>query len=138
MRWPWQKKKPPAPRDARVWNDDWQIGDTAECVIDFDEWHDCVDPWERIPKGTMLTVVGFSDQVNSKANVRAYMLHFKERGNAWSTTAFRKVRSVSAEQSEVVQRILTAKPGVDRVRETTSVRPPEAHTAPPPAKPHTD
>lgn len=32
-------------------------------------------------------------------------------------TAFRKVRPVATEESEVVQRILSAKPGADRVRE---------------------
>ena len=114
--WPFRKKPepPPAPRDRRVWNDDWKVGDTAECVIT--EWPDHVDPWKRMAHGAHFTVKSFSEGVGISQRAKYYFLHFEEIREGWSTQCFRKVRTVSAEQSEVVQQILTAKPGADNPR----------------------
>lgn len=112
----WFRKKPAPPiRDLRNWNEDWRVGDTAECVVD--RWHECVKPWERPARGQQFTVTGFSEGVNPDANARAYFLHLKGWPYGLTTTSFRKVRPVSAEQSEVVSRILNAKPGADNPRE---------------------
>ena len=42
----------PKPRDERGWNEDWQVGDIAECVAD--DWAD----WQEFnpKKGDILTV----------------------------------------------------------------------------------
>ncbi len=115
----WPFRKPPIPptplADHREWNDDWKVGDTAECVIDFDDWHPEVKPWNKTPKGARFTVIGFSEGANF--GIRAYLLTLEGWPVRLATTAFRKVKPVATEQSEVVTRILNAKPGTDRVRE---------------------
>ena len=117
--WPFRNKTAP-PRDARDWNDDWQIGDTAECIVDGVKatWHPAVKPWERPAFRQHLIVVGFREAVG-KDNTLRYFLKLADWPTCLPTTGFRKVRSVAAEKSEVVERILKAKPGKDRVRETT-------------------
>ncbi len=121
--WPFSKKPAPkAPfRDYRIWNEDWKVGDTAECVTD--NWHDCIPPWHRPAIGARFTVVGFSEGANDIARVRAYFLKLEGWPFELSCTAFRKVRPVAVEQSEVVSAILNAKPGADRVREEASANP---------------
>lgn len=119
MFWPFKKKQAPsrpAPRDHRNWNEDWKIGDTAECVRE--NWHESVRPWERLALGTRLTVTGFSEGVGSAGSL-CYFLHFKEFKHGFSTNAFRKVRPVATEKSEIVERILNAPAGRDKVREPT-------------------
>ena len=117
--WPFRKKPPAPPRDCRVWNDDWRVGDTAECIVGsgIQRWDVCVEPWHRPPLGARLTVSGFIEGVGARGNARYYFLKFSDWPIALPTQAFRKVRPVASEKSEVVERILTAKPGTDRVRE---------------------
>jgi len=113
--WPFKKKAPP-PRDCRNWNEDWQVGDTAEVVATT--WVDDIPPWERLPLGARYTVTGFSDSTGHyKPHNRHYFLRLQGLAAGYSTTCFRKVRTVKTEESEVVQRILKAKPGKDKVRE---------------------
>lgn len=118
--WPFKRKpEPPAPpQDCRDWNEDWQIGDIAECVTKPDGWHPRVKPWERVPFGARYTVVGFSEA--RVANKLAYFLRLSGVPHGIETTAFRKVRPQAKQQSEVVERILKAKPGKDRVREPSA------------------
>jgi hypothetical protein len=112
--WPFKRKPPPAPlRDCRDWNDDWKVGDTAEVIPG--EWCETVPPWERLPTGARYTVVGFCEAVDDGA--RYYFLRLAELELSYTTQCFRKVRPVAAEKSEIVERILKAKPGKDRVRE---------------------
>lgn len=115
--WPFKKKPQPKapPRDERVWNEDWQVGDTAECCSDV--WSDLVKPWHRCKIGARFTVTGFAEGEADDGTLR-YFLHLKGWPVAVSTTAFRKVRPVAREESEVAKRILKApKVGPDRVRE---------------------
>lgn len=114
--WPF-KKKPSPPQDLRVWNEDWQIGDTAECICG--DWHDSVKPWEKPQMGQRFIVTGFEEGRDRSTKFICYFLRFAEFRHGIETTAFRKVRSVAVEQSEVVERILKAKPGKDKVREPT-------------------
>ncbi len=115
--WPFRKKAaPPAPPvDRRIWNEDWRIGDVAECVSDH--WYESVKPWERPKVGDRLIVTGFSEGRDRHSGDLRYFLHFSEYRNGLSTPAFRKVRPVSTESSEIPTRILNAKPGADKVRE---------------------
>jgi hypothetical protein len=121
MMWPF-KRKPASPRDMRFWNDDWKVGDTAECIVDglSVTWHDTIPPWERPSLGQQFIVVGLSDEITTVDNSRRYFLHFKDWPVGLPTTGFRKVRTVTAEESEVVSRILKAKPGKDRVRKISA------------------
>jgi len=119
--WPFKKKPAPSahPADLRVWNEDWRVGDTAECIVDgvTSTWHPTVRPWERVPFGGRLTVSAFADGQGTDHTLR-YFLRFSDWPIALPMAAFRKVRPVSTEQPEVVKRILKApKPGKDRVRE---------------------
>ena len=107
---------PPLPvRDGRVWNEDWKVGDTAECILppDSGSWHDCVPPWSRPTLHQRFTVTGFTDYTHPDANIRAYMLHFKEWPTPLSCNAFRKVRTVETDvsASESVLNKITATPG---------------------------
>ncbi len=110
-----EPSSPAGPIDRRDWNDDWQVGDTAECIAGFDDWHPDVKPWHRLAKGTRLIVSGFMERVASDNTLR-YFLQFEGLSSGWSTDAFRKVRPVASEKSEIVERILTAKPGKDKKR----------------------
>lgn len=117
--WPFRKRKAPkqSVRDERNWNEDWQVGDIAECVVDFDAFHESVEPWHRPKLGQQFVVTGFSDATAAVGDVRAYFLKLEGWPVELETIAFRKLRSVTVENSEVVKRILNAKPGKDRVRE---------------------
>lgn len=123
MMWPFRKKPTPKPPriDMRDWNEDWKIGDTAECIVDgvTYQWHECVKPWERPEFRQQFVVTGFSEY-GAPDNTIRYFLALKDWPIELPTTAFRKVRPVREEQSEVVSRILNAKPGKDRVRETVA------------------
>lgn len=116
--WPFRKKPVPV-LDKREWNEDWKVGDTAECIVDGvrTEWHEDIPPWCRPEFRQQFTVVGFDDAVGSYGRWRSYFLKFEGWPVALSTTAFRKVRKVEASESAIVSRILNAKPGADRVRE---------------------
>lgn len=124
--WPFSRKPvtppppPPTPEDCRVWNEDWRIGDTAECIVDGINtcWHDDLPPWQRPALGAQFTVIGFKDGFGGWSGRRMYFLKLEGWPVAISCTAFRKVRPVATEQSEVVSRILNAKPGADNPRET--------------------
>lgn len=115
--WPFRKKtrSPAPPVDRRIWNEDWRIGDIAECVSD--RFHESVEPWERPNIGDRLIVTGFSEGLGASGDKLHYFLHFAELPTAFSTNGFRKVRPVSAKNSEIATRILNAKPGADKVRE---------------------
>ena len=124
--WPFRRKKPevapdpkPEPLDHRVWNEDWKVGDIAECIIDGGarHWHPDLPPWERPAFGQRFVVADFIDGRRHGDRARAYFLKLEGWPVNLETTAFRKVRPVATEESEVVQRILSAKPGADRVRE---------------------
>lgn len=114
--WPFRKKPPTKPTDLRDWNDDWKVGDVAECINGPDNWHDNVRPWERLEKGSRWTVTGFSEGLDRSEAIR-YFLELEGCSVDYPTTSFRKVRPVATEQSEVVNRILNAPAGPDRVRE---------------------
>lgn len=110
------KKKPAPPADRRVWNEDWQIGDTAECIRD-DWYNPPVPPWEQPRVGQHFIIAGFRESIGTRGSL-AYYLVFeglpKEWG--WETSCFRKVRPEAKEESEIVERILKAKPGKDQPR----------------------
>ncbi|MGL5734313.1 MAG: hypothetical protein ACRCYS_05540 [Beijerinckiaceae bacterium] len=117
--WPF-RKKPEPPRDLREWNEDWKIGDTAECIIEptSPRWSNRCPPWERPALGQRLTVSGFAEGEMCGGTAICYFLRFSDWPSGLTTTAFRKVRPVATEQSEVAKRILKApKVGPDRVRE---------------------
>lgn len=114
--WPF-RKKPKPPIDARVWNEDWKVGDVAECIVGPDFWGPDDAPWLRAELGGRYVVVGFSDGLSVGGSHRRFFLHLKGLPRGVDCTCFRKVRPVATEESEVVQRILNAKPGADRVRE---------------------
>ncbi len=114
MMWPFKKK--PAPIvDARDWNEDWSVGDTAECINDADNWHPDMPPWERLPKGNQYIVVGFAEGFgNQDASKRCYFLNLEGLALGYETTSFRKVRTVKqAEETSIGEKILKAKPAPD-------------------------
>ncbi len=119
--WPFRKREAPKPPivDGRVWNEDWKVGDIAECIVDGvnRRWHKNCQPWLRPAFGQQFIVVGFSEGEGIGTNSLRYFLKLKDWPVEVVTTAFRKVRPVATEKSEVVERILNAKPGVDRTRE---------------------
>lgn len=118
MMWPFRKKSQPSV-DRREWNEDWQVGDTAECIVDGARiiWHPDISPWERPVFGQKFTVSGFCEGRGNGGTLH-YFLKFSDWPIPLSTTGFRKVRTVKSEESEVVKRILKApNPGKDRVRE---------------------
>ena len=121
--WPFRKKLTPPPTilDRRDWNDDWKVGDIAECIVEADGWGDLWKPWERVPKGQRFTVAGFKesdDAICEDGRCSAYFLIFAETKKTYPTQCFRKVRPVASEDSEIVTRILNAQPGTDNVRES--------------------
>ena len=114
--WPF-KRNPPPLVDNRVWNEDWRVGDTAECIIGQDKWNTLIPPWEKPAKGQRLTVSGFRDGIGYGSRAAYYFLLFSDWPVGLSTQAFRKVRTVTAEATNVAQRILDAPtPGPDIVR----------------------
>lgn len=120
--WPFRKKpEPPAPPsppiDQRIWNEDWCVGDTAECVTHFESWNPSTLPWHRPALGQRLTVVGFMEGTCCGGKYQQYFLRLQGWPVPLSCVAFRKVRPVSIEQPNVVTRILNARPGPDKVKE---------------------
>lgn len=127
--WPFRKKAAPSPakpepKDFRNWNEDWKVGDTAECIVDGVNrtWHERVPPWERPAFGARFTVVGFSEGPAIDGSIR-YWLKLEGWPCKVTTSSFRKVRPIATEQSEVVSRILNAKPGVDQPRVEALTKP---------------
>ena len=120
--WPFRKK--PAPlADMRVWNEDWKIGDTAECIVGQEDWHSSIKPWNCPAKGAQLIVTRFHEGPNLENTATFYFLHFDGISCGLSTQCFRKVRPIFTKQSAVVEQILTAKPGADKVRKTVKAKP---------------
>jgi len=60
--WPFKPRRKPAP-DNRQWNEDWCIGDEAECLVDVWMFTGPNDP----KKGDVLTVTAIIDGVDDKA-----------------------------------------------------------------------
>ena len=122
MNWKFWKRKPQQPEkpiDLRIWNEDWQIGDIAECIEEFDNWHDCMKPWDRPKKGQRLTVSNLSEDLGFQEKEIYYYLTFADWHLSLPTQCFRKVRPVgNAEESEICQKILNVKSGPDKVRKT--------------------
>jgi hypothetical protein len=112
------RRETPKPTDKRDWNDDWRVGDTAECIVDGvrASWHEAVKPWERPAFRQQLRVIGFKEGLGVDHSLR-YFLVFADWPIALPTSAFRKVRPQAKAQSEIVERILSAQPGVDVTRE---------------------
>lgn len=111
----WKRKpaQPSKPIDGRNWNEDWKIGDIAECVSSA--WHETVKPWERPNLGDKLIVTGFKEGVGTGVNRIAYFLLFAEYDHGLETLGFRKVLPISTvAESEIGQKILRAKPAPDR------------------------
>jgi len=131
--WPFNRKpEPPAIIDRRQWNDDWKVGDTAECVADPTDrrWDISIPPWERPALGQRFTVVGFSEGIGAGGHARFYFLALDGWPSHLSTQCFRKVKPVASEQSEIVAQILNAKPGKDRTRKTPALTETGRHAAP--------
>ena len=102
--WPFTRKPtPPAPIDRRDWNEDWKVGDTAECVVERDQWHKETKPWEIPGNGDKLVVKGFAQECDLDGALN-YFLLFDEYPNGLTTYSFRKIPA------------LTAKPGQDNPR----------------------
>ena len=121
MEWKFWKKPKPEPRDKREWNEDWQVGDIAECVVADDQWCSDVPLWMRLSKGSRYTVSGLHEGAGSYGDrPLIYALALDGVRDMYATTAFRKVRPIKAEESEIIQHILNAKPGKDNVRKTTN------------------
>lgn len=104
---------PPQPRDERVWNEDWQVGDIAECVSDSGDWHPDLKPWLRLAKGSRWIVRGFSEGPTQSGDSIQYFLYLEGTPSkgGYSVTAFRKVRPIAQEQTTTAQRILDAPVG---------------------------
>lgn len=113
MIWPFKKKPAPQPTiDNREWNEDWRVGDIAECIRG--EWPN-IEPWLAPRKGEKLKVAAFRDgRQIGKPNVLLYGLVFAEYDGAFVTTGFRKVLPVKeAEETSIGEKILKAKPAPD-------------------------
>lgn len=97
MIWPF-RKRPPKVVDRRHMNEDWCVGDLAECISDDFHPADSLDP----KTGDVLRVTGVSDVLH-RQNLRFFALRFEGKPQEWSweCTAFRKLRPVqtAADQS---------------------------------------
>lgn len=112
-----RKKKSEPPMDCRVWNEDWQVGDIAECVVEYKDFCQIIPPWQRPRKGQQLTVSGFSEGFGEGVNATFYFLKFSDWPIELPTQAFRKVRPVEQKQeTSISEKILTSKPAPDIVR----------------------
>jgi hypothetical protein len=87
------RKAPPTQQaivDRREMNEDWQIGDLAECIAD--SWH---IPDQCSPRvGDILRVSGVIDGTVMLTNVLVIALRFegKPANMGWICTGFRKLR----------------------------------------------
>lgn len=116
MIWPFRRTPR---RDLREWNDDWKVGDTAECIASRGCWINW-KPWQILAKGQRFTITGFREGEGRDRNglsCLCYYLGFAEVEGWYPTQGFRKVRPIASEDSEIVTRILNAKPGADNLRE---------------------
>jgi hypothetical protein len=94
--WPFNRKPETAPPliDKRGWNEDWQVGDIAECIND--NW-DFASPQD--PKvGDVLTVSGLRGDEKTKKGVVISALKFegKCQYDSWHCKGFIKHRGISA------------------------------------------
>lgn len=123
MMWPFTRKKradaPDAvpPKDQRVWNEDWRVGDVAQCVNRSGNWSGRgVGP----TYGERLVVTGVCEGV-FPGNFLGYRLEFAEfPGCVFVCTEFRKVRPQASEIVSAAARILRVpahKLGKDKLRE---------------------
>lgn len=70
-------------------NEDWRVGDLAECIASRWADSDSADP----VKGEIRRVSGIIDGVNDRYAVRVLALSFEGYGaESWCTTGFRKIR----------------------------------------------
>lgn len=115
-----RKSQPEPPRDLRDWNEDWKVGDIAECIIDGVRigWHPSIKPWNRLAYRSRWEVVGFGEGLGVDGAVY-YFLYLKDAPNTggYPTNGFRKVRPIARREESVVERILNAPAGPDVVRE---------------------
>ena len=91
MIWPFRKRKP-AIVDRRFMNEDWCVGDLAECISEGFASPDCHDP----KRGDVLRVTVVGEHVATDAPVLITALGFegKPRSYRWEAKAFRKLRPV--------------------------------------------
>lgn len=92
---------PSAPEDRRGWNEDWQIGDLAECLVSKEKWKPCRpnDP----DKGEILRVNAMTEGlvIDGSFMVSALGFEGKYAGYFWAQGAFRKLRpEVAAADAE--------------------------------------
>lgn len=124
MNWKFWKKEPPkpvasGPKDMRVWNDNYKLGDTVECVASSEDWHRDSPPWYIPEKGQRFIVTGFKQGLGMHGKGLYWFLYLSDWPISLPTQAFRKVRPVSeASETEIGAKILNAKGAPDRVRES--------------------
>lgn len=107
----WFRKKP---IDLRVWNEDWKIGDMAQCIND--NW--VGDPGDAPKKGRCYEVKDTTEGLAIGGKAIIYGLKFYEfPGRFWQTTHFRKFNR----RLRIIERILNARPGRDVVREPEEI-----------------
>lgn len=89
--WPF-RRKPTPPVDHRIMNEDWAVGDLAQCIDDR-----FCDPEPFDPKvGDVLRVAGIDDCTNHR-NRRCIWLLFEGKTGivGYECVAFRKLRPVN-------------------------------------------
>jgi hypothetical protein len=99
--WPFNSRQAPVspagekPRDERGWNEDWQVGDLAECVADDLAIQLCYNP----KKGDVLTVSQLTEGPNVSGLSLTSALCFEGRPQrySWHCLHFRKHRGVAAQ-----------------------------------------
>lgn len=91
--WPF-KRKPgrgtTAPKDNRFWNEDWQVGDLALCVlVGTWPWPDLYDPQD----GDVLRVSATAEELGSYGSLISVLkFEGKPQNLGWQCIAFRKIR----------------------------------------------
>lgn len=85
--WPFRRRKIV---DRRILNEDWAVGDLAECLVDPAMWG--FDSGDEPRKGAVLRVTRIEDRVASVMDVRAYFLHFEGHACCYECRGFRKIR----------------------------------------------
>lgn len=88
----WPPSAPP-PQDKRGWNEDWQVGDLAECVLPVDQvWPD--DFAENPKRGDVLRVNALVEGLDTLGEALVSGLGFegKPARHFWAASAFRKLR----------------------------------------------
>jgi hypothetical protein len=102
------RRDPPRPKDQREWNEDWCVGDLAECIAsNFDGYA------PELELGRVYRVSKIKDLVNPRGR-RAYFLFFGSTAG-YACQAFRKLRPTIEAASdeftaELRDRLLTGKP----------------------------